>query len=66
MLALCDGVSVYLWQAIDIIVSALDAEVLGKVDYLHSLRDGMLVEECLALTVAETEEYHINIVERHV
>ena len=45
---------------------ALDAEVLCQVYYLHSLRNGVFLEECLALAVSETEEHHIHLVERHL
>ena len=53
-------------QTIHIVVVALDTEVLSQVDNLHVLRDGVLLEESLALAMTETEEYHIDLVERHL
>ena len=66
MLSLQDVFLVDLWQTINIIVVALDAEVLCQVDDFYVLWDGVLFEECLALAVSEAEEYHINLIERHL
>ena len=66
MLSLHDVFLVDLGQTINIIVVALDAEVLCQVDDFYVLWDGVLLEECLALAVSEAEEYHINLIERHL
>ena len=66
MLRFLDILPVNLWQAIDIVVVALDAEVLRQVDNLHVLRNGVLLEECLALAMTEAEEYDVDLVERHL
>ena len=42
-----------------------DAEVLCQVDNLHMLGDGVLLQELLALAMAETEEHHIHFIEGH-
>ena len=65
VLASCYCVSVCLWQAVNIVVVALDAEVLRQVDNLHACRYGVLFEESFALAMSETEEHHIDIVEWH-
>ena len=66
MLTSLDGIAMGLGQAIDIVVIALDAEILCQVDDLDIGWDLMFLEECLALAVAEAEEHHIDLVERHV
>ena len=66
MLTSLDGIAMSLGQAIDIVVIALDAEILRQVDDLDIGRDLMFLEECLALAMAEAEEHHIDLVERHV
>ena len=53
-------------KSVDIVVAALDAEILGKVYYLDMSRYGMLFEEGFALAVAEAEEYDIDVAEGHV
>lgn len=66
MLALADLLTVYLGQAVHIVVcGSRDAEVLRQVDDLHMLGDGVLLQELLALAMAETEEYHIHLIEGH-
>ena len=47
-------------------MAALDAEVLGKVDNLHVGRNGVLLQELLALAVTEAEEHHVNLLEGHL
>ena len=47
-------------------MGALDAEVLCQVDDLNVGRDGVLLKERLALAMAEAEEYHVDLVERHL
>ena len=66
MLTSLDGIAMSLGQAIYIVVIALDAEILCQVDDLDIGRDLMLLEECLALAMAEAEENNIDLVERHV
>ena len=67
MLCLGYGVVIDFGQTIYVVVAlALEAEVLRKVDYLHMGRYLMLLEERLALAVAEAEEHHIDLVERHI
>ena len=66
MLALRNLLLVNLWQAIHVIVVALDTEVLSQVDNLHVGRNRVLLQECLALSVSEAEEHHIHLVERHL
>ena len=67
MLALGNGFAVRLGQAVDVVVRRRsNAEVLRKVDYLHALGNGVLLQERLALAVSEAEEHHINLVERHL
>ena len=41
-------------------------KVLRQVDDLHMLRNGVLLKEGLALPVAEAEEHHVDLVERHL
>ena len=65
MLCLRNLFLVNLWQAIDVVVVALDAEVLCEVDNLHIGRDGMLLQKLFALAVTEAEEDHVNILKRH-
>ena len=65
VLRLLDLCLVDLRQAIDIVVVTLDAEVLCEVDNLHSLRNRVLLQEGLALAVAEAEEHDIDILEGH-
>jgi len=45
---------------------ALNAEILCQVDDLDVLRDGVLLEEGLALAMSETEEYDIHLIKRHL
>ena len=67
MLAFGYSLAMCLWQTIYIVVGgSCDAEILRHIDYLHFLRDGMLLQEGFRLSVAEAEEYHIDIVERHL
>ncbi len=66
MLRLLNLFLVNLGQAIDVVVVALDAEVLRQVDDFYFCGNGMLLEECLTLPMAEAEEYHIDLVERHL
>ena len=66
MLSLHDFLLVDLGQAVDIIVIALDAEVLCQIDDLDILGDGVLLEELLALAMAEAEVDDIHLVERHL
>ena len=54
------------WQTVHIVVVALDAEILSQIDYLYVLRDGVLLEECLALAMTETEEYHVHLIKWHL
>ena len=56
VLGLNDIRLVDLGQAVNIVMIALDAEILCQVDDLHVLRDGVLLEEGLALAMSETEE----------
>ena len=65
MLSLLDVFFVNLWQTVDVVVIALDTEVLCEVDNFHIRRDGVLLEKCLALAVTEAEEYDVDLVERH-
>lgn len=61
-----DAVAVYLRQTVDIVVAgSRKAEVLREVDYLHALRYAVFLEKSLALAVAEAEEHHVNLIERH-
>ena len=61
------GVVIDFGQTIYVVVAlALEAEVLRKVDYLHMGRYLVLLEERLALAVAEAEEHNIDLVERHI
>ena len=66
MQALCNLLLVNLWQAIHIVVVALDAEILSQVDNLHVGRNRVLLQERLALSMSETEEHHIYLVKRHL
>ena len=66
MLTICNEVLVRLRQPINIVVTALNAEILCQVNDLHVLRNAMLLEECLTLAVAEAEEHHIHLVKRHL
>ncbi len=67
MLRLGYGVVIDFRQTIYVVIAiALEAEVLRKVDYLHMGRYPVLLEERLALAVAEAEEHHIDLVERHI
>ena len=66
MLCLQDRLLVDLRQTIDVVVVAFDTEILRKVDDFHMAGDGMLLEELFALAVAETEEDHVDILERHL
>ena len=51
MLSLCNLLFINLWQTIDIIMIALNTEVLCEVDDLDVPWDGVLLEECLALAM---------------
>ena len=53
--------TINLWQAINKVVSSGYTEILRKVYYLDMVRHGMLLEESLALAVAEAEEDNINM-----
>ena len=53
-------------QSIDIVVVAFDSKVLCEVDDSHIVRDVMFFQESLALSVSETEEQDIHLVERHL
>ena len=67
MLRLGYGVVIDFGQTINVVVAlALEAEVLRKVDYLHMGRYLVLLEERLALAMAEAEEHYIDLVERHI
>jgi len=65
VLSFLDFLLIDLGQAVDIIVIALDSEVLCQIDDLHVLRDGVLLEESLALAMSEAEEDDVDLVERH-
>ena len=61
-----DGFAVELGQTVDIVVVGRgDTEVLRQVDDAHVVGDGMLLQEGLALAVAEAEEHHVDLVEGH-
>ena len=66
MLCLHNLFLIYFWQAIDIVMIALDAEVLCQVDNLHVGGDGVLAEESLTLAVSEAEEDDVDLLERHL
>ena len=66
MLSLHNIFLINLWKTIYVVVVALYAEVLSKVDDFYVLRDGVFLEECLALAVSEAEEYHIHLIKRHL
>ena len=66
MLGFLDVLLVNLGQTVNIVVIALDSEVLCQVDNLDVSRDGVLFEECLALAMSETEEYDIHLIKRHL
>ena len=66
MLSLHNLFLVNLWQAIHIVVVALNAEVLGQIDYLYILRNGVLLQESFALAVTKAEEDDIHLVEGHL
>ena len=66
VLGLADGIAMGLRQSVDVVVRAGDAEVLCQIDNLHVGGDGVLLEEGLALAVAEAEEDHVDLVERHL
>ena len=65
MLGFLNVLLINLGQTIDIVMVALDAEVLCQIDNLHVLRDSVLLKECLTLTMSEAEEYDVDLVERH-
>ena len=66
MLALLYLRLVYLGQSVHVVVGRCgDAEVLRQVDNLHVGRDGVLLQELLALAVTEAEEHHVHLVEGH-
>ena len=58
--------TVYLWQSIHIVVTALDAKILCQVDDLYVLRNRVLFQERLALAVTEAEEENIDLVKGHL
>ena len=66
MLRLSYLVVVYLGQAVHVVVTALDAEVLSHVDNLHTAGYGVLLQKLLALAVAEAEKHHVHLVEGHL
>ena len=67
VLRLCDFVLVDFWQTIYIVVArSLKTEVLCQVNNLDIGGNLVLFEERFALAVAETEEHHIHLVERHI
>ena len=67
MLRLGYGFAIDFGQTVYVVVAlALKAEVLRKVDYLDVGRYLVLLKERLALAVAEAEEHHIDLVERHI
>ena len=67
MLCLGYGVVIDFGQTIYVVIAlALEAEVLRKVNYLDVGRYLMLLEERLALAMAEAEEHYIDLVERHI
>ena len=57
---------VNLRQTVDIVVVALDAEVLCQIDNLDLCGDGMFLQERLTLAVAEAEEHYVDIIKRHL
>ena len=66
VLTLANLLLVYLGEAIHVVVCGrCNAEVLRKVNDLYVCGDGVLLEERLALAVAEAEEHHIDLVEGH-
>ena len=65
MMGLLDFCLVNFRQTIDIVVVALDTEVLGKVNDLDILWDGVLLQEGFALSVPEAEEDDIDLVKWH-
>ena len=67
VLRLGNSIVIDFGQTINVVVAlALQAEVLRKVDYLHMGRYLVLLEERLALAMAEAEEHYIDLVERHI
>ena len=66
MLSLHDFGLVDLGQTIYIVVITFDAKVLSQIDNLDILGDGVLLEELLALAMAEAEVDDIHLVERHL
>ena len=66
MMGLLDFCLVNFRQTIDIVVVALDTEVLGKVNDLDILWDGVLLQEGFALSVSEAEEDDIDLVKWHL
>ena len=66
MLGFLDVFLVDLRQTIHVVVVAFDAEILCQVDDFYMSRDAVLFEESLALTMAEAEEYNVNLVEGHL
>ncbi len=47
-------------------MATANAEILSQIDYLHISRNSVLLQESLALTVAETEKYNVNLIKRHL
>ena len=66
MLGLLDGRLVNLRQTVDVVVGALDAEVLGQVDNLHALGNLVLGKELLALAMPKAEKHDVDLVEGHL
>ena len=65
MLCLLNGGLVDFGQTIDIIVVALDAEILCQVDNLDACRYAMFFEELFALAVTEAEENDVDLIKGH-
>ena len=53
-------------QSVDVVVVALNAEVLREVDNLDAVGDGVLLQERFALAVTETEEDNVYLIEWHL
>ena len=66
MLGPCYLGLVNLGQTIDIVVTALDTEVLRQVNDFDMLRNGVLLQESLTLAVTKAEEHYIYLLEGHL
>ena len=53
-------------QSVDIVVIPLDTEVLSQVNDFDVGRNGVLLQERLALPMSEAEENNIDLVEGHL